>query len=203
MLALFQIRGKGQWYSWKDSIIPLTATNINIREIIVPTVDTVRYSYLMDLCIRHHRYEKKEKSEIHLVDTQFIAAMGLPGGARNNITPRLMRHFGVIGVNAFTSSTMNAIFSSVMNIHFKNNHFPAEALITAEAIVSATAAIYNAVTAHLLPTPAKSHYTFNLRDFARVIHGCCLIKPKSLEKKKILISLKGQLVAEERTLNPL
>ncbi|GFQ90622.1 dynein heavy chain 7, axonemal [Trichonephila clavata] len=287
----FLIRGKGQWYSWKDSIIPLTATNINIREIIVPTVDTVRYSYLMDLCIRHHRpilfvgptgtgktayvqekmmknldkdvfvpsfiafstqtsagqaqdiimsklekrrkgifgppfgkrcvifiddlnmpaveiygaqppiellrqffdhgmwYEKKEKSEIHLVDTQFIAAMGLPGGARNNITPRLMRHFGVIGVNAFTTSTMNAIFSSVMNIHFKNNHFPAEALITAEAIVSATAAIYNAVTAHLLPTPAKSHYTFNLRDFARVIHGCCLIKPKSLEKKKILIRL--------------
>ncbi|GIY94936.1 dynein heavy chain 12, axonemal [Caerostris extrusa] len=33
----------------------LTATNINIREIIVPTVDTVRYSYLMDLCIRHRR----------------------------------------------------------------------------------------------------------------------------------------------------
>ncbi|GFT64598.1 dynein heavy chain 12, axonemal [Nephila pilipes] len=51
----FLIRGKGQWYSWKDSITPLTATNINIREIIVPTVDTVRYSYLMDLCIRHHR----------------------------------------------------------------------------------------------------------------------------------------------------
>ncbi|GFT27966.1 dynein heavy chain 7, axonemal, partial [Nephila pilipes] len=115
--------------------------------------------------------------------------MGLPGGARNNITPRLLRHFGVIGVNAFSSPTMNTIFSSVMNIHFKNNHFPAEALIMAEAVVAATGAIYNAVTAHLLPTPAKSHYTFNLRDFARVIHGCCLIKPKSLEKKKILIRL--------------
>ncbi|GIX99968.1 dynein heavy chain 7, axonemal [Caerostris darwini] len=134
-------------------------------------------------------YEKKEKSEIHLVDTQFIAAMGLPGGARNNITPRLLRHFGVIGVNAFSSPTMNSIFSSVMSIHFKNNHFPAEALLTAEAVVSATAEIYTAVTAHLLPTPAKSHYSFNLRDFARVIHGCCLLRKESMEKKKILIRL--------------
>ncbi|GIY94938.1 dynein heavy chain 7, axonemal [Caerostris extrusa] len=134
-------------------------------------------------------YEKKEKSVIHLVDTQFIAAMGLPGGARNNITPRLLRHFGVIGVNAFSSPTMNSIFSSVMSIHFKNNHFPAEALLTAEAVVSTTAEIYTAVTAHLLPTPAKSHYSFNLRDFARVIHGCCLLRKESMEKKKILIRL--------------
>jgi dynein heavy chain len=41
-------------------------------------------------------------------------------------------------------------------------------------ITRATIEIYNMVRADLLPTPAKSHYTFNLRDLARVFQaGAC------------------------------
>lgn len=42
---------------------------------------------------------------------------------------------------------------------------------------------------NLLPTPAKSHYTFNLRDFARVVQGCLLMKKQSLENKHTMIRL--------------
>lgn len=41
-------------------------------------------------------------------------------------------------------------------------------------MVQATMAVYKDSIDHFLPTPSKSHYIFNLRDFARVIRGALL-----------------------------
>lgn len=49
--------------------------------------------------------------------------------------------------------------------------------------------VYKKAMANLLPTPAKSHYTFNLRDFSRVILGCLLIKKDSVVNKHTMIRL--------------
>lgn len=53
--CLAQIEGKGRWVHWNDSIerVSLGDKNTKIQDIIVPTIDTVRYSYLMDLCISY------------------------------------------------------------------------------------------------------------------------------------------------------
>ena len=48
----------------------------------------------------------------------------------------------------------------------------------ASAIVDATSSLYKKIASDLLPTPAKPHYTFNLRDFAKIIQGVMMIDPK-------------------------
>jgi len=41
----------------------------------------------------------------------------------------------------------------------------------------------------LLPTPAKSHYVFNLRDFAKVIFGICMSDKDSVTSIDVVVRL--------------
>ena len=43
------------------------------------------------------------------------------------------------------------------------------------AIVAATVDIYQAIKRDLLPTPAKSHYTYNMRDLSKVFQGISMV----------------------------
>lgn len=73
-----------------------------------------------------------------LVDIQFLAAMGPPGGGKNPITERFLRHFNVIGVTTFSDETMTRIFSTLVNFYLKANSFPPEYFATGTQIVQAT-----------------------------------------------------------------
>ena len=58
------------------------------------------------------------------------------------------------------------------------------AAVSWQAIVKATINIYNTRAAEMLPTPAKSHYTFNLRDLSKVFQGLLRADPRVVAEDK-------------------
>uniref|UniRef100_A0A452QQ37 Uncharacterized protein n=1 Tax=Ursus americanus TaxID=9643 RepID=A0A452QQ37_URSAM len=118
----------------------------------------------------------------HLVDINFVCAMGPPGGGRNAITPRLTRHFNYLSFAEMDEVSKKRIFSTILAGAPTIAHF-------AGPLVEATIMVYSTITSQLLPTPAKSHYTFNLRDLSKVFQGMLMADPAKVEDKVQLLRL--------------
>ena len=114
-------------------------------------------------------YDLKDCTFRELVDLQFVSAMGPPGGGRNQVTPRYMRHFNIVAYTSFDDASMQRIFQTILDWWLRKEGFEPQYARLSAPIVAATMDIYKASIVNLLPTPSKSHYTFNLRDFARVV----------------------------------
>jgi len=290
---LFEKKGKGKWLKWMQTINNelVIKPGMKIKDAIVPTLDTARYTYLMDLTLRNNCpvvfvgptgtgksvyikdklmnglekdlflpvimnfsaqtsaqttqnfilskldkrrrgwfgpmmgkkcvilvddmnmpvvekygaqppiellrqfldqgnwYDFIETTAMNLVDVQIIGAMGPPGGGRSLVTSRFLRHLNVIGINEFDEDTMQRIFKTITARSMRDNQFPGDAQAMVDVLVTSTMLVYKSAIEGLLPTPAKSHYTFNLRDFSRVINGVLLVSGKVVGDKNKLCRL--------------
>ena len=113
--------------------------------------------------------------------------MGPPGGGRTFITNRLIRHFNILAYTELPNDIINSIFTSLLNFYFRR--FPEPARNMARPVSEYCLKIFEFVKAELLPTPSKSHYTFNLRDIWKVVQGVCSANPKNIASVKHLIHL--------------
>ena len=125
-------------------------------------------------------YSRKDTSRIEMIDQVLITAMGPPGGGRNDITARFTRHLVVIGIDSFTESALKGIFSTIMDWHMSTG-FEGSYKAMTKIFIDSTYDIYKFAIENFLPTPTKSHYVFNLRDFSRVIQGMLLLKGQNAD----------------------
>ncbi|CAK9798694.1 Dynein axonemal heavy chain 7 [Anthophora quadrimaculata] len=125
-------------------------------------------------------FDLKKPETIRIYDTMFVCAMAPPGGSRQELYRRFLRHFNLYSISNFSEDTIVRIFTTIAFIGLQRNGFTTAVMPTIIEIVNATMNIFVNAQKELRPTPAKSHYLFNLRDFARVITGCTMIKPESV-----------------------
>ncbi|KAG2439747.1 hypothetical protein HYH02_010624 [Chlamydomonas schloesseri] len=149
-------------------------------------------------------YERKPPCPFRtIVDTQFVAAMGPPGGGRNPVTNRLLRHFNFISFNEMSDNSVSRIFTTILGAFFRKYFGDAVQALT-DPVVTATVQLYNSIRAELLPTPTRSHYTFNLRDLSKVVQGVMRADPRATGDPKQVLALwlhECSRVFEDRLIN--
>lgn len=122
---------------------------------------------------------------------KFVSAMQPPGGGRNEVTYRYIRHFNCIYVEPYRPESLTYIFSKIMEALFLSTSPPFSKTVLGlkESLVSASIVVYKNVSDQFKPTPAKSHYTYNLRDVSKVFQGVSRANPKGIRSDNEMLKL--------------
>ncbi|XP_049338447.1 dynein axonemal heavy chain 2 [Astyanax mexicanus] len=125
---------------------------------------------LLRLWIDYGFWYDRQKQTLKCVKDMFLlASMGPPGGGRTHISGRLQSRFNLINMTFPAESQIKHIFGTMINQ--KLQEFQEEVKPIGSVLTQATLELYYAISARFLPTPAKIHYLFNLRDISKVFQG--------------------------------
>ena len=115
-------------------------------------------------------------------DLQFVAAMQHPGGGKNDIPNRLKRHFFLVNMILPSIASIDDIYGQMLRGRFKKGEFSGEFCKIVDKLTEATIDLWRTIKKKMLPTPAKFHYIFNMRELSRVFQGVLLAPKETLLK---------------------
>uniref|UniRef100_A0A8C8W0I7 Dynein, axonemal, heavy chain 6 n=1 Tax=Peromyscus maniculatus bairdii TaxID=230844 RepID=A0A8C8W0I7_PERMB len=147
-------------------------------------------------------YDRNKLFWKEIQDVTIVSACAPPGGGRNPVTPRFIRHFSMLCLPMPSEHSLKQIFQAILNGFLAD--FPPAVKQTSSNIVEAAVEIYNRMSVDLLPTPAKSHYVFNLRDLSKCVQGILQCDPGTIREEMQIFRLfchECQRVFHDRLIN--
>jgi dynein heavy chain len=144
-----------------------------------------------------YQLEKPIGDQKFITDCLYIAAMNTPGGGKNDIPNRLKRHFACFNVPLPSAASIRSVFGTLVAGRFDAATFSEPLVAAAAKLVPATVALWNRVQAKMLPTPAKFHYLFNMRELSKVFQGVILASRDRFRKDVEVPPYSGDITSSE------
>ena len=99
---------------------------------------------------------------------------------------------------------MQRIFQTILGNFLNAPGWEEKVKALANGVVDSTIEIYNTILRDLRPTPAKSHYQFNLIDISKVFQGALMVLPSKFKTAESMIRLythENQRIFGDRLIN--
>ncbi|CAK9228319.1 unnamed protein product [Sphagnum troendelagicum] len=74
-------------------------------------------------------YDREDNTFHQLINIQFVAAMGPPGGGHNSVTPRYMRHYNVLSILDFDNASLTVVFTIIVDWWARKTRFPHDVVL--------------------------------------------------------------------------
>ncbi|KAL7677341.1 hypothetical protein ACOME3_003577 [Neoechinorhynchus agilis] len=139
-----------------------------------------------------HWYDRQKLISKEIKNCQYIACMNQNAG-NFSINPRLQRHFTTFAVSMPSNKSLVYMLTSILTSHFvqgtEQEPFSNAVKGFVPNLVSGSLNIHNKIATTFLPTAAKPHYIFNLRDISKIYQSILMASSECVKSPDDLVRL--------------